>query len=306
MCDSFTSNDFWKEFLALEKPREESLEALSGLLSKEKVSIYGTTGSTNTEILKSLNENFYSKGLSLLSEGGSSQELTKEGLLFHKSLVAAAEQTAGRGRLGRKFYSPAKSGIYFSFAYVQKGGVKNPALYTITSAVGVCRAIKKLFGIECSIKWVNDVYIGEKKVCGILTEGITNPKNGIIECAVVGIGINISVNENLPDELRDKAGGILGNSLDKEKTAASRAKLLAYCIHEILKSLDSSENIIEEYKSLSMLTGRTVTVSPTIGEERGCYRAKVLGISDNAALLVQKEDGKQCELNSGEVSLSLK
>ncbi|MBO4386367.1 MAG: biotin--[acetyl-CoA-carboxylase] ligase [Treponema sp.] len=296
--DLFTANEFWKDFT--------SLNDSSALLSRDKVFLYDTIGSTNTELLKKLNEEIYSCGKSLLCESGNdsslASQLTKEGRSFHKTLLAAAEQTAGRGRIGRKFYSPAKSGIYFSFAYVQPGGIKNPSMYTITSVVGVCRAIKKLFGIQCSIKWVNDIYLGQKKICGILTEGITNPKSGTVECAVVGIGINILSDENLPDELKDKAGAILDG---KKAASASRTKLLAACMNEILKSLDSNENIMEEYKSLSMLTGRTVKVIPTIGNESSSYTAKVLGITDDASLIVQKEDGSQAQLNSGEVSLML-
>jgi len=296
--DLFTANEFWKEFT--------SLNDSSALLSRDKVFLYDTIGSTNTELLKKLNEEIYSCGKSLLCESGNdsslASQLTKEGLCFHKRLLAAAEQTAGRGRMGRKFYSPSKSGIYFSFAYVPNAGVKDPYLYTITSVVGVCRAIRKIFGIQCSIKWVNDIYIEQKKICGILTEGITNPKSGRLECAVVGIGINILADENLPDELKDKAGGILDG---KKASSASRTKLLAACMYEILKSLDSNENIMEEYKSLSMLTGRSVRVSPTIGDESRAYTATVLGISDSAALIVQKEDGSKQELSTGEVSLKL-
>lgn len=297
--DLFTAQEFWKDF--------DSIKNSSGLLSdeffsREKVFLYDTIGSTNTELLNQLNEQVYSKGNSLLCESDGVSALTKEGLCFHKRLLAAAEQTAGRGRMGRKFYSPSKSGIYFSFAYVPSAGVKDPYLYTITSVVGVCRAIRKIFGIQCSIKWVNDIYIEQKKICGILTEGITNPKTGRLECAVVGIGINILADENLPDELKDKAGGILGGN---KASPASRTKLLAACMCEILKSLDSNENIMEEYKSLSMLTGRSVRVSPTIGDESRAYTATVLGISDSAALIVQKEDGSKQELSTGEVSLKL-
>ncbi|MCR5317192.1 MAG: biotin--[acetyl-CoA-carboxylase] ligase [Treponema sp.] len=297
--DLFTAQEFWKDFDSI----KNSSGALSdGLFSREKVFLYDTIGSTNTELLKQLNEQVYSKGNSLLCESDGVSTLTKEGLCFHKRLLAAAEQTAGRGRMGRKFYSPTKSGIYFSFAYVPNAGVKDPYLYTITSVVGVCRAIRKVFGIQCSIKWVNDIYLGQKKICGILTEGITNPKSGKLECAVVGIGINILADENLPDELKDKAGGILDG---KKESQASRTKLLAACIYEILKSLDSHENIMEEYKSHSMLTGRTVRVSPTIGDKSSEYTATVLGISDSAALIVQKEDGSQAQLSTGEVSLKM-
>lgn len=292
--DLFDESEFFKRFSLLDKS--------GALLCKEKVFIFETIDSTNTYLLNLLNSEVYAKGRSLLTDDG--KDLSEYGVRFNKMLVSSAEQTAGRGRMGRSFYSPAKSGIYFSFVYVQKNGVVNPSLYTITSVVGICRAIEKLYGAECSIKWVNDIYLGSKKICGILTEGITNPASGKIECAVVGIGINISVKDGLPLELKDKAGGIL-EGVGLEKNEAGRSSLLAECMFRILRSLDSGENIMAEYKKRSMLTGKTVTVSPVIGNERHSYKAKVLGIGDDASLLVQKEDGTRVSLSSGEVSLSL-
>ena len=94
--------------------------------------------------------------------------------LFHKTVLVAGEQTAGRGRLGRKFYSPGGTGLYFSLVYAA-GSVSDPGKITAVAAVAVCRAIKSVFNVDAGIKWVNDIFVSGKKVCGILTEGIVNP-----------------------------------------------------------------------------------------------------------------------------------
>ena len=234
----------------------------------------------------------------LLNEDGT---LTENGGIFNNTLVAAESQTSGHGRLGRFFYSPSLTGAYFSFSVVKEGGIKNPAMFTVTSAVGVCRAIKKLFGASCSIKWVNDIFCCGKKVCGILTEGIVNSSKGIVEAAVVGIGINLVVKNDFPEELRKKAGGISTAEFLSEKKISSQ-KLIFCCLDEITEILNSGENIIPEYKSLSFLLGKELDVLPVIGQEQS-FKAKALDITDDAGLLVELADGTKKVLHSGEVTL---
>ena len=259
---------------------------------ENKVSFYQTIDSTNSELMRRLKE-----AGSLLEKDG---KLNAKGLNLHKSAAAAFEQSAGRGRLGRNFFSPSESGVYFSFIYIPEAGVKDPSVYTITSAVCVCRAIKELFNKDCSIKWVNDIYLKGKKICGILTEGLSNPETGLIEAAVVGIGINIRLKKNIPSELKDKAGSILEEG---EKTSISRKDLILTCLRQVYKSLDSAENVIEEYRTKSMLTGKYVTVTPLIGDDKSSYQAKVIGICDDAGLKIQDMQGKTRILHSGEVTL---
>ena len=103
-----------------------------------KIQLFKEIDSTNSELIRRGN------AMSpLLNEDGT---LTENGGIFNNTLVAAESQTSGHGRLGRFFYSPSLTGAYFSFSVVKEGGIKNPAMFTVTSAVGVCRAIKKLFG----------------------------------------------------------------------------------------------------------------------------------------------------------------
>ncbi|MCR5188546.1 MAG: hypothetical protein K6C97_06385, partial [Treponema sp.] len=143
-------------------------------------------------------------------------------------------------------------------------------------------------------------FIGGKKVCGILTEGFTNFESGIIESAVVGIGINISDNQDIFNANKI-AGSITG---DKEDEKVTRCQLAALVAGETLKIFEEDPaKVMKEYRDASFLIGDTVQVHPIIGDDKSAYMAKVLDIDDKAGLLVQLEDGSRKTLNSGEVSL---
>lgn len=234
--------------------------------------------------------------------------------LFHKTVLVAGEQTAGRGRLGRKFYSPGGTGLYFSLVYAA-GSVSDPGKITAVAAVAVCRAIKSVFNVDAGIKWVNDIFVSGKKVCGILTEGIVNPLSGAVEAAVIGIGINIYFSSKMPEELSLRAGGICGSSLsgagdenaDGGKNAEMKDRLLCRTIENLVEILDGREeeffSVMEEYKARSTLIGKTVTVSPVIDSRERQYDAVVTGITDDAQLVVRTSDGREKTLSSGEVTL---
>lgn len=113
-------------------------------------------------------------------------------------LVTADEQSAGRGRQGKSFYSPPMTGIYFSLVIRPETTLKNAVTATTAASVAVCKAIETLTDVKPKIKWVNDVYIGDKKICGILTEAVTNFEEGIVDSVIIGIGINISTKISLP------------------------------------------------------------------------------------------------------------
>lgn len=340
--DEFSVDAVWKEVernvasstsdarqLSVEQVKDSLSKVLTASLTsdtplqRDHLFVYDTLDSSNTECKRRIE----SAG-ALRDEYGA---LTKDGERLHKTVVATAEQTAGRGRLGRQFYSPSQTGIYFSIIYVPEGGVTDPALFTVTAAVGVCRAIGKLYGKEPQIKWVNDIYLNGKKVCGILTEGVARSvaskeccctesganasvaqggvaskaaasvNNGTVmkvEAAIIGIGINIAVNKEMPAELAEKAGGIV-----TVNTTVTRAQLLAAVITEVLQSLDTKEDIIPEYRNRSMLKGKKLTVTSLIGDNTTNYEATALDITEDAGLLVQLEDGSRKVLHSGEVSL---
>lgn len=241
--------------------------------------------------------------------------LTEQGKKLHLHVVVADSQTAGRGRLGRNFYSPAKSGLYLSMIYIPKTSIVQPAKMTATAAVAVCRSIKKIFNLETKIKWVNDIFLNGKKICGILTEGIANFETGGIEAAIVGIGINLCQSETgFPKEIENVAGSLLGN-IDNPAESTKRNKLAAQIAIELVEMYSlqeksqtnsefkkSAELIMREYRERNFLIGETVEISPVIeGTEK--YKAKVLDITDEAALVVQKADGTTLTLQSGEITL---
>lgn len=261
----------------------------------------------------------------LLTEAGNlrdgSGNLTEAGKKFHNAVIAAESQSAGRGRLGRTFYSPSKTGIYISMIYAPENGITEPAKLTAFSAVAVCRAIKKLYGIQPAIKWINDIFIGGKKVSGILTEGIMNFETARIESAVIGIGINISDNPDaLPDDVKKVAGSITGGAVDSKEsnvcsgapadkqntagTTVTRASFASQVAGEVLQILsEDSATVIEEYKSLSFLLGKTIKVHPIIDNPDSVYEAKAVDIDDKASLVVELSDGTKKTLSSGEVTI---
>ena len=236
---------------------------------------------------------------------------------FHKAILIAEKQTAGRGRIGRTFVSPEKSGIYFSIIYAPEGGITDPARLTASSAVAVCRALRKIFpdtNIQPQIKWINDIFLGGKKICGIGTEGITNFESGIIEAAIIGIGVNIKRNSEIEGSELGKIAGSIEEALALNNSSPlpdfNRCQIAAEIIGQVLKILEEDfksqtnhAKIIKEYKEASLLIGKKVTVFPLIGDKKSSYKATATDIDENAGLVVTLADGSTRTLQSGEVSL---
>lgn len=261
--------------------------------------------------------NTYAKRL--LAECGnlrdSNGQLTASGQKYHKAVIVAERQTAGRGRLGRTFVSPEKTGIYISVIYAPKGGITNPARLTASAAVAICRAIKNVLAelpegctIEPQIKWINDIFVGGKKVCGILAEGVANFESGMIEAAVVGMGINIKKNKTA---FEGDLAGVVGtleeatgeNQISRLQVAAEIAGQVLKIFEEDASSPEAHKAIIKEYKKASFLLGQELTVYPLIGDEKSSYKAMATDIDENAGLIVTLKDGSQRTLSSGEVTL---
>lgn len=288
MEETFCADSVWADFVSLAGKNPDAA------FQKEKLRVLESVDSTNAALLREL-------ALSPVLVDDS-HSLTDAGRLMHKTVLASAHQTSGRGRSGRVFYSPEKSGIYFSFVWIPESDVIDPAMYTVSAAVGVSRAIEAVCAKESKIKWVNDIYVEEKKVCGILTEGFCRAESGKLEALVVGIGINLTLGfEGISRELIGKAGGIF--SEDEKPAEDLRSKLLASSLHEIFSILDSGGNVVDEYRQKSMLKGKLVHVHPLAGASDEGYDATVLDISDDAGLLVRLSDGTKHVLNSGEVTL---
>jgi len=217
----------------------------------------------------------------------------------HGTVVISNTQTSGRGRYGRVFYSPSGTGLYMSFLLRTAGAFSsNPTLITTSAAVAVCRAVQALSGKELRIKWVNDLFWNDKKVCGILTEAMTDFESGNIEWAVIGIGVNISaLEEGFPPELAQTAG-----CLFPEGAAGTTRNQLAAGIIDRLLSLESWESdsgIYAEYKNRSLLLGKEISVS----QQGDTYTASAMDIDASGHLVVQKDTGEIVQISSGEVQI---
>ena len=213
----------------------------------------------------------------------------------HGTLVLTAHQSAGRGRLGRKFESPAGKGVYCSILLRPELPAASAQTVTIRAAVAVCRAVQKLCGLELAIKWVNDLYYQGKKVCGILTEAGTDLESGRLEWLVVGIGLNLTATaEDFPPELAAKAGSLYPGG----PAPVSRAALAGAIGRELL-ALCPGFACLDEYRARCFVPGHWVTVCT--GTET--YAAQALSIDDAGRLVVQREGGRTEALRCGEVTI---
>ena len=198
----------------------------------------------------------------------------------------ADRQLAGKGRKQRAFFS--EGGLYMSVLLPVKD---NLDLLTCIAAVAVATAIREVTEEDAHIKWVNDVYVRGKKVCGILAESVVTEGARRV---IVGIGVNLNTPEEaFPEEIRGIAGSV----------KADRSELAARILQNLLCRFASMDTdpVKEEYKKLCFLTGQKVTVY----KENGCREATVLGLTDSLALSVLYPDGQKENLIAGEVSLQV-
>lgn len=215
----------------------------------------------------------------------------------HGTAVVADSQTAGRGRLGRSFVSPPGSGIYLSILLRLGRDIQAAIPVTTAAAVAVCEAVREMTGKDAGIKWVNDVYIGTRKICGILTEAATDFETGSLDYVVVGIGINFRTDpEAFPEELLERAGWIYG----KDEAGISRNQLAAAIIDRTLKYADTlgARAFIKPYREHSVIIGRKIRC--TRGNE--AFEGTAVDIDDDGGLIVDTAEGRRV-LNSGEISV---
>lgn len=231
------------------------------------------------------------------STNNRARELAKEGAP-HGTVVIADSQSAGRGRFARPFWSPLHSGVYLSVILRPNMPAAEAVKITPMTAVAVAEAVDIVTGIESQIKWVNDVYLNGKKVCGILCESEFDITTGRLNYIVVGIGVNITKNE-FPEELRDRASSLENESGRHVSRSAFTAELLNRM--EVLYKDLKDGRFMEAYRGRSNVIGREVNVLR--GDEN--YIALVEGINDEGNLLVQKKDGTREVLHSGEISIKL-
>jgi len=208
----------------------------------------------------------------------------------HGTLVLAEEQTAGRGRKGRWFHSPPGENLYFTL--VLRLPPEEQRLLPIAVPLAVCEAVRSE-GVDARIKWPNDIWIGERKLSGMLIDAETGP-NGVV--AYPGIGINVNGDPTVHPELVD-----IATSLRRELgQPVKREELLARICNALEALLETPEpDVVSRYRSLSMIIGREITVTPTTGEP---YDAVAEDIAADGSLLVRREVELEA-VTAGEVTI---
>ncbi len=241
----------------------------------------------------------------ILEKTNSTNKLLRE-MAFECSpgcqVVIANEQDAGRGRMGRNFFSPKDNGIYLSYLMRPDVPPQDAATLTAWTAVAMVRAIENVSGFRPSIKWVNDLMHRGHKLCGILTEMSIESETGRIDSIIIGIGINVN-NEasEFPEDIKDIATSIFLETGKK----SSRSLLAASMIKELDKLAsdwpEARDEYLESYRNSNITCGREVSVISG-GKVRP---AETIMINDDFSLKVKYQDGTYDDLASGEVSLKL-
>ena len=261
----------------IEKERKSCSEK-----SNENIIILDTIDSTNNEAKR------------LIAAASSFEDIP------FGTVIIAENQTAGKGRRGRSFFSPTANSVYMSFILKPISTIENSLLITIAAGVAVCRAVEAICDEtqRPEIKWVNDIFINKRKICGILTEAVSDIESGQIESLVLGIGVNIDIpNEDFPEEIRDIAGSVMLAPGERNRFAAT----LSNEVFKIYNSMAKGKDIMPEYRTRSMMEGKEIQIIK--GNKK--IKATALEISDNGGLLVEYKDGSRETLRSGEVSIKI-
>lgn len=244
-----------------------------------------------SELITQRIREYTDKEIILLDEVDSTNNYLKKNAhrLEANTCVIAKKQTAGRGRRGKSFLSNNENGLYLSVLLKLKSF--DAGEITAAAAVAVARAIKRFSYKQPKIKWVNDVYIGTKKACGILCEALFD--NGKPQYIIVGIGVNLIKPQNdFDEEIRDIATAVFeNNDVDFDLFSAT-------VINEFFSLIDK-KGFLSEYKELSMLVGKKVIFSDFSSEKEGIVQE----ITDDFGILINVE-GSSKIFKSGEITFA--
>lgn len=214
------------------------------------------------------------------------------------TVAIAGEQSRGRGRCGRTFYSPGDTGLYLSLLLRPvHASPQQTVTLTAAAAAAMCQAMEDVGGGNPRIKWVNDIFLKGKKVCGILTEAAFSLETGAPEYVVIGAGVNVyEPKEGFPPELAGIAGALWETTVPDGKNRLAAAFLERFLT---LYEAGDTAAFLEDYRRRSLAVGRDVTV--VAGDRE--TKAHALGIDDRCRLLVQYESGERAALSYGEVRI---
>lgn len=215
-------------------------------------------------------------------------------------IIIACEQTAGRGRYGRQFFSPVDSGVYLSLLLRPTAySPQQATCLTAAAAAAMCQAIEAVTGQQPGIKWVNDIFLHGKKVCGILTEAAVGLETGALDYMVLGAGVNLyPPAEGFPEEIQPIAGSVLNRSCPEAKN-----RLVGEFLNRFWYFYTHPEcrAYLEDYRTRSLAIGQNVTVL-SAGRAVSAY---AYGIDDDFRLLIRCENGDTEALSYGEIRIQL-
>ena len=235
---------------------------------------------------------------SIDSTNNAARRLVASGSVKKPTLITASTQTAGKGRMGRSFYSPDKTGIYMSLVFKADAFSEAITRVTTAAAVSVHEIIGKYASIEAQIKWVNDIYIDGKKVCGILCESVLD--NIGDRYVIAGIGVNLNTRE-FPDGLRAPAGSVFdGLEALPNSLASSMALDIADRLLDKLAGGDTAVDL-DTYRRNSYLDGKRIVC--TVGNRS--FEGVALGIGDDFSLCVLTDNGETVNLSGGEATVKV-
>ncbi|MEW4370271.1 biotin--[acetyl-CoA-carboxylase] ligase [Paenibacillus kandeliae] len=238
--------------------------------------------------------------LHLLDTIGSTQdvarELAEQGAI-EGTLVIAEEQTAGRGRQGRRFHSPPGRGVWMTVVMRPQQPLQYTSQLTLLAAVAICRALRNVSGLDIGIKWPNDLLIDGRKVCGILVESAA--EDGYVRYALAGFGIDVNLApEDLPEDVRPVATSLRiqrGEPVDRTEVVTAIMSELE-SLYE-LYNREGFAHIAALWEALAFAIGSPVTVKTLQGSLQGIAR----GLGPNGELLLEHADGQILPVYSGEV-----
>ncbi|HFI0645150.1 TPA: bifunctional biotin--[acetyl-CoA-carboxylase] ligase/biotin operon repressor BirA [Streptococcus suis] len=208
------------------------------------------------------------------------------------ALYLAPHQNKAKGRFGRPFYASKSGGIYMSLRLSPNVPFLEFKPYTILAAAAVVKAIQSLCDLDVQIKWVNDIYLGQKKVAGILTEAISSMENQRVTDVIIGVGINVHI-DDFPKELRQSAGNLFD-----DQPPFTRNQLIT-AIWKAFFETDDKE-LIALYKEKSLVVGQQVSFV----ENQVEFKGTAIAVTDTGNLVIQLDNGKAKIISSGEISLT--
>ncbi|MBE5949493.1 MAG: biotin--[acetyl-CoA-carboxylase] ligase [Lachnospiraceae bacterium] len=245
------------------------------------------------------------------------------------TVIIAEEQTMGRGRFGRQFFSPAGTGIYMSMLLRPQLEPSDSTLITTATAVAVSEAIEEVTGASTAIKWINDIWIKKygsnkyAKICGILTEAALSSGSRYPDYIILGIGINVFEPENgFPAEISGIAASAIGSdrpTKNSNDTSTSLAQHDSSCSHNTRNRIIAAvlnkfmalypnltkRTFLDEYRRRSVVLGHKINVIENTLRPDVSFSATAVAIDNDCNLIVELEDGTTEALYSGEISIRL-